>query len=107
MTGASPVLCAVKNASVDSPGRTTTCRCAGKKRHGIASATSALKVTTTSRVAAADAAASPGAACAAILSSTVVTRCVVPPKPVAWQNIRYSGTEAYVAPTMPTVSAAR
>jgi hypothetical protein len=32
---------------------------------------------------------------------------VVPPKPVAWQNMRYRGTDAYVAPTMPTASASK
>ena len=27
-------------------------------------------------------------------ATNVVARCVVPPKPVTWQNIRYSGTDA-------------
>mmetsp|Transcript_3880 Transcript_3880/g.24592 ORF Transcript_3880/g.24592 Transcript_3880/m.24592 type:complete len:214 (+) Transcript_3880:1938-2579(+) len=40
-------------------------------------------------------------------SSTVSTLLVVPPNPVAWQNSRYSGTEAYVAPTMPTATATK
>ena len=28
--------------------------------------------------------------------------CVVPPYPVVWQNILYSGTAAYARPTTPT-----
>ena len=49
VTAFAPRLRAVKKASADCPGRTTTARWAGEKRQGRPSATSALKVTVISR----------------------------------------------------------
>ena len=73
---------AVKNASVVSPGRTTTDFCVGVNLHGRPSATSALKDMTTSRDLAAAVTAGGAFACAASFSSTVFL-LVVPPNPVA------------------------
>ena len=84
---------AVKNARVVSPGRTRTLFCVGTNLHGIPSATSALNEMTTSLFAAAALTDSGRLRCSASLSSSV-RRLVVPPKPVAWQNMRYNGTEA-------------
>ena len=78
---------AVKNARVVSPGLTLTLFCVGTNRQGIPSATSALNDMTTSLFAAAVLTLSGRALCSDSLSSRVRRR-VVPPKPVAWQNMR-------------------
>ena len=106
VTGEELLFFAVKNASVVSPGRTLTFFCVGVNRHGIPSATSALKLIVTSLERAASLLLI-GKLSDSFSLSSIVFRRVVPPNPVAWQNMRYSGTDAYVAPTMPTVSASK
>lgn len=69
------------------------------------SATSALNVIVISRFAASSLCAALHASLASLSSN--VARCVVPPKPVARQNILYNGTDAYVAPTTAATSAKR
>lgn len=69
------------------------------------SATSALNVIVISRFAASSLCAALHASLASLSSN--VARCVVPPKPVARQNILYNGTDAYVAPTTAATRAKR
>ena len=78
---------AVKKARVVSPGVTTTFFCVGVNFQGMPSATSALKEIVTDLASAAAFVLSGKLSVSRSLSSMVL-RLVVPPNPVAWQNIR-------------------
>ena len=95
MTAFVPKFFAVKKASADWPGLTTTARCAGEKRQGSPSATSELKVTVISRdglsflsFSLSFLSSARALRLKASFSSTVAPERTVPPKPVAWQKRR-------------------